>query len=142
MPNISLRNKKEYTFPKVIELPEIDPKIFEPLLKMLETHKLRNVKAYTKGINGHYRKNFPQHNAEVFGIIRNREGLITAKNIKMLDISNSTKRKPFIWEELKKIGDIICPFKYSSCYVNNNTISGKHLDSNNVGLSTLSLIHI
>jgi len=137
VPNISLRNKKEYTFPKVIELPEIDPKIFEPLLKMLETHKLRNVKAYTKGINGHYRKNFPQHNAEVFGIIRNREGLITAKNIKMLDISNSTKRKPFIWEELKKIGDIICPFKYSSCYVNNNTISGKHLDSNNVGLSTI-----
>lgn len=124
---------------EIIQLQLIDHDIFEPILNILKTLKFRNNHAYVEGKknSGNYRKNFGKHKSIIFGYIKNRSGLIKKFNKEKYDLSRHTKKDMFIWEELKKIGDKICPFPYSSCYINNNTISGKHYDSNNVGLSCI-----
>ena len=42
-----------------------------------------------------------------------------------------------IYNELKRLGDLIVPFKYTSILVNHNTVAGKHKDANNIGQSLL-----
>lgn len=125
--------------PKVTELPPIDATIFEPILKIFETLTLQKKNAYREGMknDGSYRKNFREHRSIVFGYIQNRPSLIKKFKKEKYDLSRHTKKKMHVWEELKKIGDLICPFEYSTCYINNNTVSGRHFDTNNVGLSCI-----
>jgi hypothetical protein len=136
LPNFLL---KENQTRQVIKLPSINPKLFEPILKIFETLAFKKNHAYIEGIQnqGNYRKNFGEHKSIVFGFIENRPAIMKKYNKEKYELSRHTKAKMYVWEELKKIGDIICPFQYSSCYINNNTVSGKHYDSNNVGLSCI-----
>jgi len=123
----------------IIKLPKIDPRIFEPLLNMLEKISLKRCKAYIDGEknNGNYRKNFPQHESIVYGYIINRPAIMKKWGKEKMDLSRFTKKKPLIWDELKRIGDIFVPFPYSSCYICHNTVAGKHLDNSNVGMSCI-----
>jgi hypothetical protein len=118
----------------IIQLPKVNPDLFKTLLELLSERKLskKDNEEDAKKINGTYRKNFPTHRADVFGAVKLRpvNGGGTA-------ISRASIDKAKIYDELKRIGDIIVPFKYSSILVNNNTICGKHFDANNVGRSLL-----
>lgn len=123
-------------------LPKVDKKLFEPLLNMLQkvTLKKHYTEEYCKRNGGEnyskcFRKNFPEHRSSIFGIVK-CFGRGT-KGGKTHMISLASTKNPEVYEELKKIGDLIVPFPYSSILVNNNTVSGKHFDSNNVGNSLI-----
>ena len=126
--------KPEITPIDVLQLPSIHKTLFDPLLKMLKEIKLaiKVDEETAKSHNGSFRKNFPRHRAEIFGAVKLR-----AVNGGGYSLSRSSIKRPEIYEELKRIGDIIVPFKYSSILVNNNTICGKHLDASNVGASCI-----
>jgi hypothetical protein len=121
-------------------LSKIDKKLFEPLLNMLHHVKLKKhfTEEYCKrgGTKNYcFRKNFPEHRSSIFGVVkcfgRGRKGGKTHM------ISLASTKYPEVYEELKRIGDLIVPFPYSSILVNNNTVCGKHFDSNNVGNSLI-----
>ena len=145
-----LKNTKLFDYPipnfvikknnkSVIQLPEINPRVFDSIFSLLSKRKFKKCNAYIPGIQnqGNYRKNFPIHESMVHGYIINRPAIMMKWGKEKYDLSRHTKAHPNIWEELKRIGDIICPFPYSSCYVCHNTVAGKHLDNKNVGLSCI-----
>jgi hypothetical protein len=132
----TLRTPPTIAPPPVLQLPTVRSDIFKPLIEMLSKTVLRK-KAADKGyalnkLSGNYRKNFKEHRAEVFGIVKLR-----ALNGGGTELSRSSIKKPLLYEELKRLGDIFVPFKYSSILINNNTVCGKHHDANNVGHSLL-----
>ena len=116
----------------LIVMPPVHKELFDPLLNMLQGIKLtiKVDEEYAKKHNGNFRKNFPKHRADIFGIVKLRNGGGFA-------LSRSSVKRPLLYEELKRIGDIIVPFKYSSILVNNNTICGKHLDASNISSSLI-----
>jgi len=120
--------------PKVIELPKVQASLFEPLLKMLKETKLsiKQDEESAKKVNGSFRKNFPKHRANIFGVVKLR-----SVNGGGHAISRCSLDKQALYDEITRIGDIIVPFKYSSILINNNTVCGKHLDANNVGQSLI-----
>ena len=145
-----LKNTKIFDYPipnfiikknpsSIIKLPEINSQIFNKLWGILCNISLKKIPSYIDGIsnNGNYRKNFPAHESIIYGYIINRPSIMKKWNKEKYDISRHTKTHPHIWEELKRIGDIICPFPYSSCYICHNTVAGKHIDNKNVGMSCI-----
>lgn len=136
IPHIKFKttNPKNLIKPAVIELPKVQHSIFEPLLKILSETKLskKEDEETAKKHNGSFRKNFPKHRADIFGVVKLR-----SVNGGGFAISRASTTKQKLYDELKRIGDIIVPFKYSSILINNNTICGKHLDANNVGQSCI-----
>lgn len=107
---------------KVIQLdPYTD---FNHLYNLLEERNLR------MRIVKNNRVGFPVHRGAVFGIIRER---FSGKVCPSLD----TRTYPIIWEELKRIGNIICPFKWETVYINKNLVCPPHKDKGNKGLSLL-----
>lgn len=132
----ALRTPPTIALPPVLQLPTVSADIFKPLLEML-SKTILSKKAADRGyeINkkaGRYRKNFPEHRADIFGIVQRRpfQGGGT-------ELSCMSHRKPHLFAELQRLGNIFVPFKYSSILINNNTICGKHHDGNNVGNSLL-----
>jgi len=121
-------------------LPKMDKTLFEPLLEMLQHVTLtkhyteERCKGYTT-VSRNYRKNFPEHRASIFGVVKcfGRGKIIHGSHI----MSFSTVKYPDLYKELKRLGDLFVPFQYSSILVNNNTVCGKHYDSNNVGMSCI-----
>ena len=135
--------KKHIANTKVLQLPELSPIIFIKLLDMLTQKKLSKqpdmLKKYQQKMNGEIKglpskRRFPEHRAEVFGYIKRRPFLVRP-NAK--EISKISHKNPDLYNELLRIGNIICPFKFSSIFINNNCISPKHKDSGNIGLSLL-----
>jgi hypothetical protein len=135
IPNFVIKKNNQ----NVILLPEINPRVFDTIFNLLSKRKFKKCRAYVLGISnqGNYRMNFPAHESMVHGYVINRPAIIQKYGKEKYDLSRHTKAHPKIWEELKRIGDIICPFPYSSCYVCHNTVAGKHLDNKNVGLSCI-----
>lgn len=131
IPNFRLKNKEE----EVMILPKIDPEIFKPLLEMLKNHKFRIKENNEPNTNRSCRKNFPRHKADIFGYVKLRplNWAIRGK----INISRTTEKKPELYNELKRLAEIIVPFKWSSVLVNNNVVCGKHLDASNIGESVL-----
>lgn len=132
----ALKHQPVIALPPVLQLPAVNPEIFKPLLEMLSKTMLSK-KCADQGyeINkktGRYRKNFPEHRADIFGIVKRRP--IYGGGT---ELSCASLKKPLIYDELKRLGQIFVPFKYSSILVNNNTICGAHHDANNVGNSLL-----
>ena len=76
------------------------------------------------------RRGFQKHKAFVLGLVKDRcyKHIMTAR---LNDIY------PELLKELFKLGDEICPFKFTSIYINKNVVSPKHKDSNNVGDSLI-----
>jgi len=106
------------------QLPEINPEEFSELYCMLNqiTIPLKN--------STNSRRQFGKHRSTTFGFIRGR---FNGK----YQLSQPSIKYPSIYKELKRIGDLICPFAYTSIHLNNNVICPKHKDCNNVGDSLL-----
>jgi len=131
IPNFRLKNKEE----DVMILPKINPEIFKPLLEMLSNHKFNIKENNEANTNRSCRKNFPKHKADIFGYVKLRP--VNWGHRGKYNISRKTEKKPELYNELKRIADIIVPFKWSSVLVNNNVVCGKHLDASNIGESVL-----
>jgi hypothetical protein len=76
------------------------------------------------------RHGFAKHRATLFGISKGRYNGITG-------LSNLTNKYPNIYNELLRIGLLICPFEFNSIYVNYNVTCPKHIDGKNQGKSCL-----
>tara|TARA_R110002126_G_scaffold112280_1_gene250489 strand:+ start:183 stop:668 length:486 start_codon:yes stop_codon:yes gene_type:complete len=77
------------------------------------------------------RKNFPPgHRAITLGIVKGRFNGIT-------QLSYFSKKFPEVYKEICRIGDLICPHKYTSIHLNQNVICPPHKDSNNTSASVL-----
>ena len=129
----------------VIVLKKIDEKEFELLLELLNKIKLKKKLDWEEGkrTNNSYRYNFPSHRSEIFGLIKLRTPDAMRKGYNYAR-SSSSKKRPDIYNELKRIGDLIVSLtrhhgvsSYTSILVNHNTICGKHKDANNIGKSLL-----
>lgn len=77
------------------------------------------------------RKNFPKgHRAITFGLVKGRYNGI-------IQLSFYSKKYPKLYEEIIRIGKIICPFEFSQIHLNNNVICPPHYDNKNIGESLL-----
>ena len=111
----------------------IDKSIFEKLEGLLQKYKIpwKSVAGYdSKGRTTNGRRGFPKHRACCYGLIKYKCG-------GKIDLSYNTKKHPDIYEELVKVGKLICPFEFTSIMVNHNVVCPKHIDTNNVGDSML-----
>lgn len=70
------------------------------------------------------------HRAMTLGETRGRFNGITG-------LSHYSLKCPALWDEVKRIGDLIVPFKWTSCHLNNNVICPPHKDSKNATLSCI-----
>jgi len=100
----------------------LDKSVFDDLHGMLS-------KMTVKAAND--RRGFPKkHRAMSFGMVKGR---LTGK----VNLSYNSKKYPKIYEEIMKIGKLICPFEFQAIHLNNNVVCPKHFDSNNKGDSVL-----
>jgi hypothetical protein len=128
IPNLKLL--KEIKINEVIELPSIPANEFCILYSMFEEIYIPRKKGRTN------RRGFPEnHQSTTFGYVRARFG--TRKNGKLFDLSLYSIKYPEIYEELLRIGNIYCPFKFTSIHINKNVVCPKHIDSKNVAQSML-----
>ena len=98
-----------------------DKETFEPLLQLLLKRKVPKSQANRKG--------FAPHRSVAFGIATSRWNTT--------GLSVYSKRMPKIYEEILKLGEIVCPFPFKSIHLNNNVVCPKHKDKSNVGESCL-----
>tara|TARA_R110000803_G_scaffold9115_3_gene29032 strand:+ start:391 stop:1563 length:1173 start_codon:yes stop_codon:yes gene_type:complete len=99
---------------------------FDELYQMFESVKLTK-----RGVSNN-RRDFPHYYGAIFGMVRPR-----FKYKGYDELSLDSKRFPHIYEEIMRIGKIICPFEFKSIQVNKNLVCPKHVDGNNRGLSLL-----
>ena len=114
---------------QVIQLPKTN--IFNELISLLEIAKLRKYRDYR--VYGHKcnnRKNFPEYNGEVFGYITQRKTGIYC-------LSANSISQPILYNELLRLGKLICPFEFNTIQLNKNLVCPSHTDSNNIGHSML-----
>lgn len=77
------------------------------------------------------RRGFPQgHRAITLGETTGRFNGITG-------LSYYSIKYPALWNEVKRLGDIIVPFKWKSAHLNNNVICPPHKDTGNTALSCI-----
>jgi len=129
-PNLSLVKNVNISNINIIKLPRIEPSELNILYGMLENIYIRK-KTYNNN-----RRNFPEyHQAMTFGYIRARFN--NRLNGELVSLSNDSKKFPEIYEEIMRIGNIYCPFKFNAIHVNKNVVCPKHKDSKNIGKSML-----
>ena len=76
------------------------------------------------------RRGFPPYRGAIFG-------KVNARFKGWRDLSKDSRDHPEIYAELKKLGDSIVPFDYTSIQLNRNLVCPKHKDAANVGPSVL-----
>jgi hypothetical protein len=118
---------KKSEVPKVMILPKIN--IFDDLQKMLDGAKIKKTSGSKQGSGS--RPNFPVHQKSCFGYIQRRF------KKKKIELSVDSINYPNIYEELKRIGNIICPFEFKSIHVLKNCVCPKHRDAKNTQKSVL-----
>ena len=102
----------------------IQKNIFDELYEMLN-----KIKVPFKIIKNN-RLGFPIHRGCMFGIVRGRyNGKIGESRMSL--------KYPNIYNEMVRIGKMICPFEFKSIQLNHNLVCPKHKDKNNVGVSLL-----
>lgn len=99
---------------------------YDKLYEMFEKVSL------TKRNVSNNRFDFPPYRGAVFGMIRPR---FHYKGYDQLSIDS--KKFPHIYEEIIRIGKIICPFEWKSVQLNKNLVCPPHKDSKNAGMSLL-----
>lgn len=122
----NLRIKKNITLNNgIVVLPKINSSELFELYNMLD-----NLYIAKKNKNTN-RRGFPLgHQATTFGFTRGRfHG--------RYELGMMSKKYPQIYDELLKIGNIYCPFEFTSIHVNKNVVCPKHRDSQNTGKSML-----
>jgi len=128
--NLEAEVSLEPQVPMVIELPNVEPSELSILYEMLQNINIRK-----KGEKSN-RRGFPlNHRSATFGYTRARYG--TRKNGKLYDLSTYSLKYPEVYQELLRIGNLICPFEFNSIHVNENVTCPPHKDSNNIGESLL-----
>jgi hypothetical protein len=120
--------KKLIPPPQPMVMPSIDPSVFSLLLDLLNKISLP-YKYPGKGNSG--RLGFPKYHRGVFGLCKRK---LPAKDI---DMSYLGKKYPDIYEELMRIGKLICQFEFTSIQLIHNLICPKHRHRNTVGDSLL-----
>jgi hypothetical protein len=75
-------------------------------------------------------KTFGKHRSMTLGYIK-------ARVSRKYDLSYSSKKFPKIYEEVCRIGKLICPFEFTAIHVNHNVQCPRHIDGNNAGKSVL-----
>jgi hypothetical protein len=105
-------------------LEKINKKEFDELYDMLNNIKLPIVKGSRS------RRGFPPHRKMNFGMTRERYSGV-------IGLSTQSIKHPEIFNELLRIGDLICDFPYTSIHVNHNVICPKHKDEKNNGDSVI-----
>lgn len=81
-------------------------------------------------VSSNNRKSFDRHRAMTLGIIKGR---VT----KIYSLSRSSKKFPQIYEEVVRIGKLICPFEFESIHLNHNVVCPRHIDRGNTGESVI-----
>lgn len=99
---------------------------FENLYYMFEKVKLKARKTSNN------RLGFPEYRGAIFGLTRPR-----FRYKGYLELSLDSKTHPLIYDEIMRIGKLICPFEFNSIQVNKNLVCPPHKDKKNVGLSML-----
>lgn len=119
-PNLQF-NKKIKTNVSVIELPEINPS------ELFELYSMLNNLYIAKKNKNTNRRGFPLgHQATTFGFTRGRfHG--------RYELGMMSKKYPEIYNELLRIGNIYCPFDFTSIHINKNVVCPHHKDSQNTG---------
>lgn len=100
--------------------------MYDEIYKQLESIKLDLKKPNGKN----NRLGFPEHRGAVFGMVKPRYK-------SKVELSKYSKKYPIIYDELNRIGKLICPFEYKTIQVNKNCQCPPHKDKNNVGDSVL-----
>lgn len=121
--------KKKIVEPLVVEIKE--PEYLE---EFNDTSKLFEMLSAVKvpvasGGNGRS-TTFGRHRAMTLGMIKPR-----GKNT--YDLSACSKKFPKIYEEVVRIGKLICPFDFESIHVNHNVVCPRHIDGRNAGESVI-----
>lgn len=118
---------------KIMKLPYTDD--FNQLIPFLEFAKLYtfrdNTKPHLQGQKPNNRLGFPKYKGGVLGYVYPRLGK------KVFQLSSLSKQNSVLYEEVKRIGEIYCPFKFTSIQVNKNLQCPPHKDKNNCGDSML-----
>jgi hypothetical protein len=120
----NVKLSKKATHKDIIELGYYN--CFDKLYNMLDNTNL----VQRKGKNN--RLDFPVYKGAIFGMVRPR-----FKYKGYDELSLDSKTKPLIYNEIWRIGRIICPFEFTSVQVNKNLVCPKHKDKNNRGMSLL-----
>jgi hypothetical protein len=109
----------------IVVLPKINPSELFELYNMLD-----NLYIAKKNKNTN-RRGFPLgHQATTFGFTRGRfHG--------RYELGMMSKKYPEIYNELLRIGNIFCPFEFTSIHINKNVVCPHHKDSQNTGKSML-----
>ena len=131
LPQLRIGAKRER--PKVIQLPYTD--IFNQLLSLMDLAKLRSYRDVSDPnvdkSSGGNRLGFPSYKGGIFGKVRERiGGAIKLEGALCRD-------NPVLWAEIKRIGEQVCPFPFTSVQVNRDLICPPHKDRSNVGDSML-----
>ena len=105
-------------------LQEYPAELFADLYNDLESITIK----YKNGRSS--RMGFPKHRATVFGLTKQR---FTGRT----ELSADSLKYPEIYNELLRIGNIICPIPFNSIYVNHNVICPLHRDGKNIGKSLI-----
>lgn len=73
---------------------------------------------------------FGEHRSMTLGFIKERR-------TRRYELSFNSKRHPLIYEEVCRIGKIICPFDFAAIHINHNVKCPRHIDGNNAGKSVI-----
>lgn len=81
-------------------------------------------------ISAQNRRGFSKHRAFVLGLVKHRclRHVMTAR---------LNEKYSELLDELLKLGEEICPFNFTSIYINKNVTSPRHKDTGNVGDSLI-----
>lgn len=99
-------------------LTSIHPDRFTQIEKLLD-------KVTFPVVSAKNRRGFPKHKAFVLGLVKHR-------CLRHVMEARLNQKYPELLEELFKLGEEICPFKYTSIYINKNVTSPPHKDTGNV----------
>jgi len=108
----------------IVIMPKVDESLFTELFNLLQ----KSAVAFRDKRSS--RLGFGKHRCEQYGYVR-------ARFTGIVGLSRPSKTKFEIYEAIIKIGETICPFKFNTIQLNNNTVCPPHYDSANVGSSML-----
>jgi len=75
-------------------------------------------------------RTFGEHRGMILGYIK-------ARVSRKYQLSYNSRKYPLIYDEVCRIGKLICPFEFSTIQVNHNVQCPKHIDKGNIGKSVI-----
>jgi len=116
------------------DLPE--PKLLDPLdpTEAQFLLSLLSKKTIPKQSNGGGRSaKFGTHRATTLGIIKGR-------CTRRYELSAFSRKNPEIYQEVLRIGSLVCPFHFDAIHLNHNVVCPRHIDGYNSGESVIVAI--